>query len=67
MDKIVDKQVVIMDLQGTSWSHVNMKFLLLMKNIADLDQAYYPEVLHRVFVINAPTIFTGISTFVTRI
>lgn len=36
-----------------------MKYLTLMKNLVDLDQSHYPEIVHKIFVINAPVYFTG--------
>ena len=62
--KRIDKHTVIMDLSGLGFSHLNLKALSLLKSLSDLDQAYYPEILHRLFVVNAPYIFTSLWSMV---
>jgi hypothetical protein len=42
-----------------------MSGLSLLKGLADLDQAHYPETIHRVFIINAPFIFYSIWAIIS--
>jgi hypothetical protein len=57
--KNVDKQVVIMDLKGLSFrpDAVGMR---VFKETLNIDQQYYPERLHHLFLINAPWIFSSV-------
>lgn len=45
---------VVMDLDGLSMSMIQKKFIKIIEAIFQVDQRYYPEVLHRLFVINCP-------------
>lgn len=49
---------VIMDTQGLGMHQMHLPGLQLLKTLTDCDQKYYPERLHRLFVVNAPYVFT---------
>lgn len=48
---------VVVDMEGLSFKVVQMRFIKIIRAIFEVDQAYYPEVLHRLFIINAPSFF----------
>ncbi|KPI90837.1 hypothetical protein ABL78_0070 [Leptomonas seymouri] len=48
---------VVMDMEGLSFRVVRRNFIQVIRAIFEVDQAYYPEVLHRLFVLNAPRFF----------
>eukprot|EP00038_Savillea_parva_P006650 m.165000 g.165000 ORF g.165000 m.165000 type:complete len:340 (-) comp12500_c0_seq1:82-1101(-) len=55
----VEKQIIILDLKGLSlWP--NRRALGVFKETVRIDQAYYPERLKAVYIINAPLIFRPI-------
>ncbi|TMW69192.1 hypothetical protein Poli38472_001348 [Pythium oligandrum] len=64
----VYKHICIVDLKGLGLKHVSRSVINQLKPIFDIGQVYYPETLHRLYLINAPFIFHGawkiISTFV---
>ena len=55
--KNVQKNTVIFDCTGMSFSQFHLPGLQLLKVLADLNSAMYPERLGRLFVINAPCNF----------
>nr|CAJ2478981.1 unnamed protein product [Leishmania braziliensis] len=48
---------VIIDMEGISFKVVQKRFIQIIRAIFDIDQAYYPEMLHRLFILNAPSFF----------
>ncbi|KAK7199731.1 CRAL/TRIO domain/Divergent CRAL/TRIO domain containing protein [Novymonas esmeraldas] len=48
---------VVMDMAGLSFKVVQRRFIEIIRAIFEVDQAYYPEVLHRLFLLNAPSFF----------
>ncbi|KAG5470941.1 hypothetical protein CUR178_02247 [Leishmania enriettii] len=48
---------VIMNMEGLSFKVVQRRFLQILRAILEVDQAHYPEMLHRLFIINAPSFF----------
>ncbi|KAI8326380.1 hypothetical protein GQ54DRAFT_253138, partial [Martensiomyces pterosporus] len=56
--KEISKQVVIFDLSGISLSMLShLPALNMLRDMLGKDQLYYPECMHRTFVINAPSMF----------
>ncbi|KAG5190795.1 CRAL-TRIO domain-containing protein, partial [Tribonema minus] len=55
---IVDSVVVIIDTGGMAMRQVTADFIALMKRVAHVDQAMYPELLGQMFIINTPGLFT---------
>lgn len=60
--------IVVLDLNGLSMSHLGSTFTGLLKTYIGKFSNLYPESLFKLFVINAPFIFSGawgaISVFV---
>lgn len=57
----IDKTVSIIDLKGVKITKIfDHKFKKFLKSITHISQNYYPELLHEMYIINAPFIFTGI-------
>ena len=54
---IVETITAVIDIKGMKISQVNSDFLAIVKGIANIDQAQYPETLGRFFIINAPSVF----------
>lgn len=48
---------VVMDMEGLSFKVVRRSFIQVIRAIFEVDQAHYPEVLHRLFILNAPRFF----------
>eukprot|EP00997_Jenningsia_sp_PLL12_P008534 NODE_531_length_1638_cov_181.385777_g441_i0.p1 GENE.NODE_531_length_1638_cov_181.385777_g441_i0~~NODE_531_length_1638_cov_181.385777_g441_i0.p1 ORF type:complete len:380 (-),score=95.85 NODE_531_length_1638_cov_181.385777_g441_i0:224-1363(-) len=57
--KEVDQLVIILDLAGLGWHQLYRPALEVIKAISALDQVHYPENMHRVFLINAPSVATA--------
>ncbi|KPA84662.1 hypothetical protein ABB37_01174 [Leptomonas pyrrhocoris] len=55
---------VVMDMEGLSFKVVRRSFIQIVRAIFEVDQAYYPEVLHRLFILNAPRFFRMAYDFV---
>ncbi len=51
------KHVVVMDLDGFGTGHMGNKFRAPLRSMIDVDQWFYPEILHRMFIINTPFVF----------
>jgi hypothetical protein len=67
----IEQQILIYDLKGFGLQHFHRPALRLLKMIAEIDQANYPEVsslcfflstkrLGRLYVVNAPSLFTSL-------
>jgi hypothetical protein len=56
-DSVVDQNVNIVDLKGFTLKQFSRKARELMTRAAYKDQEYYPEMLGKAFVINAPASF----------
>ena len=54
---IVETITAVIDVKGMSLSQVTSDFLAIVKGIAKIDQAQYPETLGRFFIINTPSVF----------
>jgi len=51
--------VVVMDMNGLSYSHLDKRAYAFVNEISKIDQANYPEHLKKCFIINCPMIFTA--------
>ncbi|CAK4084431.1 unnamed protein product [Aphanomyces euteiches] len=62
------KHICIFDLSGVGLKHIAPKVINYFQPIFSLGQQYYPESLHRLYLINAPFVFWGawkvIQTFI---
>eukprot|EP00796_Vickermania_ingenoplastis_P013299 gene13299-9137_t len=47
---------VVMNAKGLRIGMIQRKTVQLVRGFLDVDQRYYPEVLHRLFVVNCPTL-----------
>lgn len=54
----VDKFVYVMDMKGLSLSVLNSATFGAFKEVARIDQNYYPETLGAMLIVNAPTVFS---------
>lgn len=52
----VSSFVVIIDCSGVGLRHANTFCLKILKNISDIDANYYPERLHKLYIVNISTI-----------
>lgn len=59
LNKRVYKMIVILDLGGMTTAHVGAGFRELLKTYISKFSNLYPESLYKLFVINAPMIFSG--------
>jgi len=50
--------IFIEDLQGLSWRHWYTPAISVMKAVSEIDTVYYPHAVRKLYVINAPSIFT---------
>jgi len=59
-DRGVDKFVMVFDLKGLGMlSHLNRTALAVVRTMSKVGATYYPETLHKMFLINAPRFFIG--------
>lgn len=63
-NKQVSKNIVIFDMNGLNMSPDFMGIRYFRKML-EIDQNYYPERLHRLYLINAPWFFTAIYALVS--
>jgi hypothetical protein len=56
--KPVDKLTSIIDLKGLGRKHLKKSAYSLFKTISKIDQDNYPEILGKLFIVNAPAIFS---------
>jgi acyl-CoA-binding protein len=56
--RIVDKVIVINDLEGLGAQHVSSTVLGFLKAMSRVDQDNFCELLHKMYVVNAPWIFS---------
>ncbi|KAG5470527.1 hypothetical protein LSCM1_01771 [Leishmania martiniquensis] len=48
---------VIINMEGLSFKVVQRRYIQILRAIFEVDQAHYPEMLHRLLIINAPSFF----------
>ena len=63
LGRYIGKQVVVYDMSGLSYK-VDTAGMRVFKQTSNVDQNYYPESLHRMFIINAPMSFRAIWAMV---
>ncbi|KAJ3027680.1 UNVERIFIED_CONTAM: cytosolic factor, phosphatidylinositol/phosphatidylcholine transfer protein [Siphonaria sp. JEL0065] len=59
----LEQSLVILDLKGIALSTFSSVYGIV-RNVSSIAQDYYPEMLGKMFVINAPMLFTGVWTLV---
>lgn len=57
---------VVMNAKGFSLGMIQRKTVQLVRGFLDVDQKHYPEVLHRLFVINCPSVVQAAFNLVKR-
>eukprot|EP00004_Rigifila_ramosa_P017519 TRINITY_DN4270_c0_g1_i1.p1 TRINITY_DN4270_c0_g1~~TRINITY_DN4270_c0_g1_i1.p1 ORF type:complete len:317 (+),score=87.75 TRINITY_DN4270_c0_g1_i1:137-952(+) len=60
----VDQIYVIADLTGLGWQHRDPNGLALMRMITKMDEDNFPEGLKKLFIINAPSVFSFLWSIV---
>ena len=61
---IVETSFAVIDLEGMQMRQVTRDFLALVKAFANIDQAQYPETLGKLLIINAPSAFPFVWSWV---
>ena len=56
-NELIDKLISIHNLHNTSFAHRHL--LKYFNQCSMIDSTYYPETAHTVYLINAPSLFTG--------
>ena len=56
--KRVYKCVMVIDMVGLSFAHMSKQMLAMLKGINSLFSYHYPETVHKIYVINAPFVFS---------
>ncbi|KAJ3209524.1 hypothetical protein HDU67_006152 [Dinochytrium kinnereticum] len=65
--RVVEKvQTVIFDCTGMGMHQLHMPAFAFLRALADHDSKYYPERLGRLFLVNAPAIFTKVWVMVKK-
>eukprot|EP00960_Hanusia_phi_P057499 763583-Hanusia_phi.AAC.10 len=52
--------ILVFDLKGFGARHLNTTCIRLLAQLFSIGQSKYPESLSRIFVLNAPTLFSGV-------
>lgn len=63
----IDQSFSILDVGGIKIKDFNKDLRRMLKNLLGLASDNYPETMGKMFIINAPTIFTIIWTFIKRV
>ena len=63
----VFKSVVIMDLKGLAFAHTSKRMVALMRTLNARFSYNYPESVAKIYVINAPFVFSALWTIVKNI
>ncbi|KAJ3098620.1 hypothetical protein HDU97_003885 [Phlyctochytrium planicorne] len=64
--KVIEKQTVIFDCAGMGMHQFHMPAFAFLRALADHDSKYYPERLGRLFLVNAPGLFTKVWVMVKK-
>jgi len=56
----VDQLVTIVDLSGLSLSLLNSTTIEFLQRIAKIDQEYYPDSAHKLYIVNVPWLFKAV-------
>ncbi|OMH84637.1 Phosphatidylinositol/phosphatidylcholine transfer protein SFH11 [Zancudomyces culisetae] len=62
--KQIYKQTVIFDLSGMGFSMLYWPALNMIKDTVEGDQYYFPESMHKTYIVNAPSVFVAIWNIV---
>jgi len=57
LKKPIFGNTVVEDMDGLGWKHYHNQALAILKQIIAIDEANYPEILKRYYLINAPRFF----------
>eukprot|EP00922_Rhytidocystis_sp_ex-Travisia-forbesii_P000030 GHVS01000056.1.p1 GENE.GHVS01000056.1~~GHVS01000056.1.p1 ORF type:complete len:291 (+),score=33.17 GHVS01000056.1:290-1162(+) len=60
----IEQNFTILDLHGLGVSHFNSQTRQILKQLTAISQNYYPEILGKMMIINAPSVFTLMWNFV---
>lgn len=63
--KMMYKHYVILDLTGLGMKHMGSNFTTPMKAAINIDQEYYPEMLVKMFIVNAPWVVKALWKMVS--
>ena len=58
------QSVVLIDMEGVGVSTLTGEFRAIMSKVMSIDQDYYPELMHKALIINAPTTFRVIWSMI---
>lgn len=58
MNRSIDQITSIVDLHGVGVKHMKSTIYKFLKQLAQINQSYYPEFLGRLLIINAPSAFS---------
>ncbi|RKO96686.1 hypothetical protein CXG81DRAFT_16134, partial [Caulochytrium protostelioides] len=61
-----ERHTVIFDCDGMGFHQFYMPGLMILKSLSEHDAAYYPERMHRLFIVNSPTIFLRAWSIIKR-
>lgn len=61
---LIEQSITILDMQGFSMKMMNSRVKNFIKLASSLGQDYYPEVMYKMFIVNAPMLFSGVWTLV---
>jgi hypothetical protein len=62
--KRIHSETIIFDCTNMGLHQFHMNALYLLKAVADIVQRYYPETLHRLFIVNTPSAFVAMFKIV---
>jgi len=58
--KKVEQTLTILDLEGVSLSMIGKRVYNFIKLASNIGQNYYPEILGKMYIVNAPFLFSGV-------
>lgn len=56
---VVDSTTSVLDMKGFSMSSLNSKTKNFVTTAISMGQNFYPEIMHEMFIVNAPLLFRG--------
>ena len=63
-DRQITQNFSILDLKGFNLGMWNKKTIRIVKNMAKFSQDFYPEIMGKMFVCNAPKVFVGVFSLI---